>query len=97
MLFTLLLFCVGLKDVRNTSKFGWTAHYRCVSYRSSVNGKRCGCKAWIRIRHSDGCVIVSDDDHFSCAEALKRARVSDSWIVRSSVYDRVAKRREPAS
>ena len=49
MLFTLFLFCVGLKDVRNTSKFGWTAHYRCVSYRPSVNGKRCGCKAWIRI------------------------------------------------
>ena len=42
-----------------------------------MDGKRCGCKAWIKIRDSDGSVIVSDDDHLFCAEALKRARVSD--------------------
>ena len=43
-----------MKDVRSSSKFGWTVHYRCVSYCPSVDGKRCGCKARIKIRHSDG-------------------------------------------
>ena len=42
-----------------------------------MDGKRCGCKAWIKIRHSDGIVTSSIDDHLSCAEAIKRARVSD--------------------
>ena len=69
---------VRLKDVRNTFKFRWTAHNRFVSYRPSVDGKRCGCKAWIKIRDSDWTsVIVPDDDHLFCAKALKRARVSD--------------------
>lgn len=31
------------------------------------HGKRSGCKAWIKIRHSDGIVTSSTDDHLSCA------------------------------
>ena len=92
-MFLLSLFCVGLKDVRNTSKFGYGLPIIVIIHIVLLLIEN----AWIKIRHSDGSVIVSDDDHFSCAEALKRARVSDSWIVRSSVYDRVAKGREPAS
>ena len=68
-----LCFWLGLKDGRDSSKFGSTAHCRCISYRpSSVAGKRSGCKAWIKIRHSDGSVDYSPDSHFSCSEALKR-------------------------
>ena len=55
-----------------------------------MDGKRCGCKAWIiKIRDSDGSVIVSDDDHLFCAEALKRARVSDisGPILNATIHD----------
>ena len=86
-----LCFWLGLKDVRESSKFGWTAHYRCISYRpSSVAGKRSGCKAWIKIRHSDGSVDYSPESHSSCLEALKRARVSDiaapALLLQFSIY-----------
>ena len=54
-----------------------------------MDGKRCGCKAWIKIRHSDGIVTSSIDYHLSCAEAIKRARVSDisGPILNSSIFD----------
>ena len=86
-----LCFWLGLKDVRESTKFGWTAHYRCISYRpSSVFGKRCGCKAWIKIRHSDGSVDYSPDSHSSCSEASKRARVSDISAPVTEVLDLTA-------
>ena len=104
-----LCFWLGLKDVRESSNFGWTAHYRCISYRpSSVAGKRSGCKGWIKIRHSDASVNYSLDLHSSCLEALKRARLSDIAATISNAtildlsaemyaqYDRVAKGREEA-
>ena len=58
---------------------GWFAHYRCLQYRASSDKKRSRdcCKAWIKIRNSDGVVLTSVETHENCDEAVKRSRITD--------------------